>query len=70
MSNFFIRTKDCHYSRVDDIKTLVSLVYTNNNISKTILTTIDTTASIEEVYKNKELYIDILLLKIKEHLIK
>ena len=70
MSNFFIRTKDCRYGRVDDIKTTVSLVYTNNNITKTILTNIDTTASIEEVHNNEELYIDMLLSKIKEDLMK
>lgn len=70
MSKFFLRTTDCSNQRVDNIKTIVSLVYTNNGITKTVLTAVDTEESIEEVHNNEELYIDMLLSKIKKDLMK
>ena len=70
MSKFFLRTTDCSNQRVDNIKTIVSLVYTNNGITKTVLTAVDTEESIEEVHNNEELYIDMFLEKIKKDLMK
>ena len=70
MSKFFLRTTDCSNQRVDNIKTIVSLVYTNNGITKTVLTAVDTEESIEEVCNNEEVYIDMLLSKIKKDLMK
>lgn len=70
MSKFFLRTTDCSNQRVDNIKTIVSLVYINNGITKTVLTAVDTEESIEEVHNNEELYIDMLLSKIKKDLMK
>lgn len=70
MSKFFLRTTDCSNQCVDNIKTIVSLVYINNGITKTVLTAVDTEESIEEVCNNEEVYIDMLLSKIKKDLMK
>ena len=70
MSEFFINTSDCRYSFVDGTKTIVSLLYTDNHITRTTLTATTTEESIREVYANEEFYIDMLLSKIKEDLVK